>query len=382
LTEYTGELRSVSAARNAVAAATAWWWLIGWWLAGRAVVFLTAIIVAAVGPVGYLRSELAHGPLSLLNSWDGLWYQRVASAGYLLVPGRQSDPAFFPLYPLLLRATHELGLGFPAAGLLISNAAFLAALVGLYDLTRLHLGGVFARRATRYLAVFPLGYVFSMTYPESLVLALTVFAATAALRGRWLAAALCAGGAALARPEALLIVLPLAGIAWRTRDSLTPRTRGLALGAVLAPAAGLAAYPLYLARALHDPLAWNHAEQVWGRRFTPLGVVHAFQNLPTQSAQNYAVVRDVAAVLLYLALLAAARRARVPTGWLLAGTGIVILPIFSGTFESTGRFGLLAPAIFWGLANLGRRARADRMILALSMVLLVAATTTIPFMFP
>jgi hypothetical protein len=381
LTEYVGELWSVSATRDG-SAATAWWWVIGWWLIGRAIVFVTAIIVAAVGPVGYLRSELAHGPLSLLNSWDGRWYQHVAAAGYLLVPGRQSDPAFFPLYPLLLRATHEFGLGFPAAGLLISNAAFLAALVGFYDLTRLHLGSAFARRATRYLAVFPLGYVFSMTYPESLVLALTVFAATAALRGRWLPAALCAGSAALARPEALLIALPLAEIAWRTRDSLTPRTRGLALGAVLAPAAGLAAYPLYLARALHDPLAWNHAEQVWGRRFTPLGVVHAVQNLPTQSAQSYAVVRDLAAVLLYLALLAAAHRARVPTGWLLAGTVIVILPIFSGTFESIGRFGLLAPPIFWGLASLVRRTRADRMILALSMVLLVAATVTVPFMFP
>jgi hypothetical protein len=30
--------------------------------------------------------------LSILSYWDGAWYRTVADQGYLLIPGRQSDP--------------------------------------------------------------------------------------------------------------------------------------------------------------------------------------------------------------------------------------------------------------------------------------------------
>ena len=36
-----------------------------------------------------------------------------------------------------------------------------------------------------FLAIFPFGYVFSMAYPESVVLAAIALAGVAALRGRW-----------------------------------------------------------------------------------------------------------------------------------------------------------------------------------------------------
>jgi hypothetical protein len=60
----------------------------------------------------------------------------------------------------------------------------------------------------------------------------------------------------------------------------------------------------------------------------------------------------------------------------------VTVPLFSGSFESIGRFGLLALPIFWGLAWVGRRPAADRAIRGASVVLLVALTATIPFVFP
>ena len=61
-----------------------------------------------------------------------------------------------------------------------------------------------------------------MTYPESVVLVLMMAAPLAALRRRWWLAAFCAGAAALARPEGLFLFLPLAAIAWRQRQSLSP----------------------------------------------------------------------------------------------------------------------------------------------------------------
>jgi hypothetical protein len=358
-------------------------WIAVWWAGSRAFVLALALLVHATGrPAGYLRSELAAHPLGLLDSWDGRWYGMVAAHGYLLVNGRQSDPAFFPLFPLLLRAGHTFGIGYSTAGVLIANLALLGALAAFYALTKEVLGESVARRATIYVAIFPLGYVFSMAYPESVVLMLVALAGLAALRGRWLLAAVCAGGAALARPEGIFVALPLLAIAWQTRRDSTPLRRGLALGAVLAPAAALASYPFYLNRVLDDPLAWTQAEHAWGRHFTPLGFVHAFTTLPSQIAQNAWVIRDVAFLFVYLALLVAARRAGTPWPWIAAALAIVVLPVFSGSFTSIGRFGLLAPPFFWGLATLGRNRRADLAIRAVSIALLAAATVTVPYVFP
>ena len=381
----TGRVAAIPASPalvDAVAWVRARAWIVGWWAFGRALVLGPALVVDAFGPRGYLRRDEHAHTLGLLGSWDGLWYRMIASDGYLLIPGHQSDPAFFPLYPVLLRGVHGLGFGYQTAGLLLSNALLLVALGAFEALTRHLLGPGHARRATVYVAIFPLGYVFSMAYPESLVLAAIALAGLAALHGRWWAASLCAGAAALARPEGLFVALPVLASAWHRRSDLSPVRWGLALGAVLAPAAALASFPLYLGYVLGDPLAWNHAEQAWGRRVSPLGFIRAFEHLPHALSQNPWLVRDVVAFVVYAVILAAARRAGVSVPWLVGGVAVIGLPLFSGSFESIGRFGLLAPPVFWGLAWLGRKRGVDRAIRAASVVLLVAATVTVPYVFP
>jgi hypothetical protein len=319
----------------------------------------------------------------VLGAWDGIWYRRIASGGYLLIPGRQSDPAFFPLYPVLLRAFHATGLGYLTSGIVLSNAMLLVALVAVEALTREVFDGTFARRTTIYVAVFPFGYVFSMMYPESFVLASVALAALAANRGRWWWAAVFSAGAALARPEGLFVAVPVLQAAWVLRRETAPVKRGVAVTAVLAPAAALASFPLYLGYVLGDPLAWNHAEQAWGRRFSPLGFLRTFGHLPRALATHPWLVRDIAACVVYVGLLAVSRRAGVPTAWFIGAVAIVLLPLFSGSFESVGRFGLLAPPLFWALAWLGGRRRGlDYAIRGVSVALLVGATLTIPFVFP
>ena len=151
------------------------------------------------------------------------------------------------------------------------------------------------------------------------------------------------------------------------------RHRARAVAGATAPAA---------AAALVAFLAWTQAERAWGRQFSPLGVVHAFEHLGAAVSHDAWVLRDVAAVAVYLVLLAAAARAGVAWPWLLAGLAVVVLPLFSGSFDSVGRFGLLAPAAFWGLAALGRDPRMHRVILGVSLPLLVGAMVTLPLRFP
>jgi hypothetical protein len=357
-------------------------WIAGWWLAGRAVIAATAVVVHHFGPTGLTRLVSHAHAFGPLESWDARWYRMVASTGYLLVPGRQSDPAFFPVFPMLMRAGHAVGLGYGTAGLVLANVGFLGALFAFHALTKTLFGEAMARRAVAYIAVFPFGYAFSMIYPESIVLGLIALAALAALRRRWAWAAACAAIAALARPEGLFVALPLAVLAWEQRHTLSPRSRGLALGAVLAPFAAIGSFSVYLWSVLGDPMAWSQAQLAWGRAFSPLGVVHAVDGLGRAFAHDAWVTRDVIAVVLYLGLLAAAARAGVGWPWLLSGLAVVVLPLFSGSFDSIDRFGLLAPAAFWGLAALGRDPRVHRLILGVSVPLLVAAIVVLPLHFP
>lgn len=342
-------------------------WLVGWWALGRSIV-----LVAATS---------THAAARFAGS-DGNWYRTVARSGYWALAGHSSDPAFFPLYPLLLRAVHSFGVGWGVAGPLLSNAAFLLGLGVFYLLTEELFGEGLALRAAAYLAVFPLGYVFSMTYPESVVFGLMAAAPLAALRRHWWLAALCAAAAALGRPEALFLTLPLAGLAWSRRRTFSPGELSGAVAAVLAPFAGIGSYLLYLFVALHDPFAWSRAERAWGRRFQIGGAVRAFERLPDALTSRPWLARDLACLFLYLALLYAARRIGTPKMWLAAAASVVVLPLFSGSVESIGRFGVLALPAFWGLAALGRKPRIDLAIQITSVVLLAAGTFSLAWAIP
>jgi hypothetical protein len=221
-----------------------------------------------------------------------------------------------------------------------------------------------------------------MAYPESVVLVLLLAAPLAALRRHWWLAAFCAGMAALGRPEGLFLALPLADIAWRQRQSLSPAGRGAAVAAVMAPVAAIASYSLYLSTVLRDPLAWSQAQRAWGRQFELSGAYEAFVHLPVTIRHDVWLMRDVAFFFLYLLLLYAARRVGTPLAWLVAAAAIVIVPIFTGAFDSIARFGLLAPPLFWGLAGLTRSARSERVVCVVLLVGLVLGTMSLAYVFP
>src|SRR5581483_1433346 len=169
--------------------------------------------------------------LAVLSAWDGRWYEQVARNGYLLIPGHQSDPAFFPLYSILLRIVHFAGLSYAAAGVVISNAILPVGLYAFYRLGRKLLPEPDARRACIFVAIAPMGFTFSMVYPESLVFTSMALAGLFALDRRWLLAGLFGAAAALARPQGALIVFPLLGCAVHAWRMLSARERGLAAAA-------------------------------------------------------------------------------------------------------------------------------------------------------
>ncbi len=170
---------------------------------------------------------------------DALWFLRIASSGY--VPG-DGSAAFFPLYPLAIRAVAWLpGITPVGAALAIANASFLGALIVLHGLTRWEFdgegAGEMARRTVTFLAIFPTAFFFLAPYTEAPFLLLSVSAFWCARRDRWAWAAVFGAGAALTRSIGIVVALALlveAANQWREGRRPLPRfTAALATG--LAP---------------------------------------------------------------------------------------------------------------------------------------------------
>src|SRR3954452_4297593 len=205
--------------------------------------------------------------LSPLARWDAVWYLGIAHGGY-----SGASSAFFPLYPLLVRAFAVRGS--PAALLVSAYFVSLASLFGalwvMHRLAALELGSeAVARSAVLLLAVFPGALWFGAPYSESLFLLLSVGAFYAARTGRWWLAGALAGLAAATRSAGIVLVVPLLVLWWKSR----PR-RAAAVGWLALAPLGLAAYSLYLALAVGDGFAYLHLQDVWFRSFAgPFGGV-------------------------------------------------------------------------------------------------------------
>ncbi|MBI3261597.1 MAG: hypothetical protein HYZ58_00425 [Acidobacteria bacterium] len=203
----------------------------------------------------------------IFAAWDSGWYFDIASRGYYFNPNGQSSIPFFPLYPMLMRAVAWPFGGTEqaiwAAGIVVSCLAFALALLAIHRLTQRIVGDrEAARRTVLYMAVFPFSLFLTRVYAESVFLLTSVLAVSRAYDGRWSRAGIWGALATLARPNGILIGLPLVLLALGGR----PTTRELArrLPPLLLVPLALAGYCGYVFALSGDPLAWLSAEAYWG----------------------------------------------------------------------------------------------------------------------
>jgi hypothetical protein len=248
-------------------------------------------------PFGYLGNLL----VSPFARWDSVWYLAIAHGGY---DHQLARTEFFPLYPLLMRWLAVVVGTELVAGILISCLAFAVALVLLYRLAALELGGDAARACVLLLAFSPMAWAFSAVYTESLFLALSLGCILRARAGSWGWAGVLGALAAASRAEGLTLIVPFIfmflygprtdrlpvmrdGIASGGAGpgrSLSRWVRHLAgrarprfainreLGWVLLVPAGFGAFLLGLALSGGQGLAPFHAHGLWFRHFAgPFG---------------------------------------------------------------------------------------------------------------
>ncbi len=264
--------------------------------ASRLLYLFAGSLFASLVPVSRFQTvtmDVPFGRMGLWSHWDGEHYVALAAGGYLQPP-EQVSPAFFPLYPLLMRSFAGL-FGGPVSwgalsvwGTLISLLALPFALFFVYRIAESGWDAGVARGAVLALAFFPTTFFLNAAYTESLFLALSAGSLWAArVRGNLLLACLLAGLAAATRNVGIFLLAPLVYEWFRNRDLY--RWRGLYLA--LAPS-GLVAYAAYLWLRFGDPLLFYTDQQKWGRE--PAGPIATAVKAWRSAAEGAARLLDPA----------------------------------------------------------------------------------------
>jgi len=152
---------------------------------------------------------------ALVGVWerfDTLWYLRIAQHGYDL----PRAVIFYPLYPATIRVMSWV-LPWTWAALFVSTIGAFFFFWGLLRLGRDRLVDLGRLRMLLLVSVWPTSFVLFAGYAESLTLALIVWAVVFARAGRWWSATVCGLLAGLARPSGVLVAIPLALLALRSR---------------------------------------------------------------------------------------------------------------------------------------------------------------------
>jgi hypothetical protein len=226
--------------------------------------------------------------------WDSTHYLSIASTGYEFYGKQWPNVAFFPLYPLLIRAAAPLTGGDMAlAGVLVAQVAFFAAMLLLYDLLAHDFGDTPAYRGLVLLLALPTSFFFAAAYSEALALLLLVAAIWALRRKRWWLAGAAGFLLALTRLPGVLIAPILAAAYMHDRGWNWRAVRG-PIAAALLPPLGLALFMLFQWWRFDTPFAFLIAQQRWKNHLSPpwvlpqtlLDQIFVYENWPMALFQS------------------------------------------------------------------------------------------------
>jgi len=331
--------------------------------------------------------------LDVWARWDSAFYIRIVEEGYWFTPGQQSSVAFFPLYPLLVSIFAPL-IGTLAAGVLVSNAFLLGALIFIYKLTEFEFDSDSAGRAVFYVAAFPTAFFFSAVYTESTFLFFTVSTMYFARKRMWAWAAffgvLCASSRIVG-----MVIWGVVGLEWllmhgwtlttiHKREAWTNllhalRTDWANLAIICLIPLGLLSYMVFLNNQFNDPIAFSTTQSAWGREMLgPWTIV--WRDLRALFSGNFLtgdiwwhVILDLTAYFAVLSISIAIWR-RLGASYALYCIISILIPSASGT-GSLSRYALVIFPVFMMLGYWGRIPWLDRSLTIVFSVMLGVLTT-------
>lgn len=345
------------------------------WVPTTALLVYAAIRLGTLAAVAVTDLFTHKGLLHNLEAWDGKWFLLAVRDGYPahlpMVHGHvAANPiAFFPLFPLLVRAIDLTGIPSGWSALLLSAVTGASAVFGVGLLARRLAGDAAGRRAALLFAVFPGSFVFSLSYSEGLVITCVSLGLLALLDRRWWLAGLLGAVATAGSPVALAFVVACLWCA--VRAVVTERDYRAVVAPVLAPL-GFVAYMAYLVVHTGSVNSWRLTERGGWKSYPslkyPFEILWAFLRnplSPTITGQVLFFGTLAAAVGIVLMVLE-----RQPAPVLLYGICAVASAAVSQPVGLRPRFLMLA---FPMIIALGTRyeGRTHRWLVAVSCVLLL-----------
>jgi Gpi18-like mannosyltransferase len=279
--------------------------------------------------------------------WDGGWYVQIAQHGYTFHPHEQSPVAFFPAYPLTVRAVSWLVPGgVNLAAIAVTMASGAIAFVLFERWCRLHLDRTETMWALAALAIYPYSwFLYGSAYADAFFLAAAIGAFLLLERNRPIAAGLVGILVTAARPTGIAVLIGLVAVMISRRPSRA-RDYGVLL-AVL----GIGGWCAYLAFRFGHPFAFVETEgsRGWDRgpgvaTWLKFDFFHAVLHDPWRGWVPLAI--QAAMCVAFLAAVPAVRR-RFGNGYAVFVAAAVLIPAMStDDFMGTGRYVLAAFPIF------------------------------------
>jgi Mannosyltransferase (PIG-V) len=342
-----------------------------------AVLFLGYMAVLTIGVNGATGFDLS--PDKLLNlpaRFDSGWYAGIALDGYSFGGsfGRQENIAFFPAFPLLMRAAGyplgAFGAGMPRelrlarlvwAGVTLSVLAFAWAGAYLWRLARDTIGDARAAGAVALLAAYPFAVFFSAAYTESLFLLGSVACVYHYRREEWLRAGAWGLLVGLTRPNGCFLSVVLACLVaerwWKERKISTfPHSHiSKSLLAAAMPGIGMLVYSAYARHLTGRFFGWARLHEAWGRSYSGLapveqaygrvandGLLHVIQGVPFDTLNSLGLIFALAMIWPVLRRLGPALALFVAAN--------ILPPLLAGGVLSMGRLTATLFPIFLALA--------------------------------
>lgn len=323
---------------------------------------LGLLIIALLGSLSF--AQVANGsPGSMAEGkklsywlswaqWDGGHYLQIAQSGYQ----NQTDTAFFPLYPLLIKTITPVFYGnFVAAGLIISNVSFLIFLIILYKLTLMHFDSNTAKTSLISLLFFPTTFFAVSLYSEGLYLLLSTLSLLLYHRGKKYQSLLAAGVAAITRPFGLLLIIALITAETFKLIKKTDKTSKLKrlttyLIISLSP---FAIFNLFLTIKFSQPLPFINVQSLWGREIVDPAttfLAYAF-NIITFRILSIPDYLDVLIPLSFLFVLFS-KSSKIPQVIWLYSVLVILISASFGTLSGLGRYSLGATGAFMAMGQI------------------------------
>ena len=227
-------------------------------IASRLYSVLLLSLVSVIKPT--LTLPRVSGYRDTFTQWDGQWYVIIAKTGYhagVMQPGPfggRHDFAFFPGWPMLLRAFDAMGIQPAVIAAPLADVLFVAAAVLMFLVLERALGTQAAGWGIVLLAFSPSSFVLSLAYSEPLFL---ILVSLALLRPTGPLRPVAAAAAMLTRVTGIGLAAA-AGVAW-----LRNRRDWVALATVVSVTVAFAAWWVFIWQLTGNPLGWFDGSAHW-----------------------------------------------------------------------------------------------------------------------